>query len=598
MDDKAAFMRVNYTTLLTKGIWSVYCSQMFTDAVFKCNGVDISVHKIILGIMVPDILKLFDESSTCTLDIDESIMKYLLEYIYKGHTIVSLNEINDLLIGAAKLGVKSLVDGINSYVGGLNTDLEASSKDVSAVDESLLITLNESDENWPNADKQILYLAENEMMEEPGMGNLEEALENADETTQQCETSNQSNKIGKLLHCVTVKCDHCEFETSNKDAYARHQISEHDADPEKFEPKKYSCYKCDFVSTDRRLLDSHRQKEHGAHKRTFKCQSCEFIADSYFLLGRHIQNNHSEDRPYNCSKCDYKSRTSGDLRKHMVWHVDEKIDCNICGKRLRNRLTFKSHMKLHCGQRRPHGKRRHCCTLCTYTCCRRIILVNHLKAVHNVDYVQPLSKSTLQNRLASGELQCSHCEYKTKTRSLFFNHLAMKHNVDEEGNSAKAKFHCKSCDFHALSYIQLVNHVQFKHPKTIYRCEQCSFTTGYKVTFKNHIQHKHSSDKPYSCETCGVRCKSLANLRRHVLIHSGEKFQCPLCSKVYSQKIYLQKHVRVMHSADGPSIMCSKCPFKTRTNNSLKQHIKRMHNENKSGDNVCKAVLQDVHNDS
>ncbi|GAB6031442.1 hypothetical protein CHUAL_009215 [Chamberlinius hualienensis] len=383
-----------------------------------------------------------------------------------------------------------------------------------------------------------------------------------------------------------MKCDECDCETVDDEEYLNCSNTSDDREivkdfSEIFETKKYMCYRCDFVCTEKRLLVVHRKKEHGTFKRIFRCQFCGLVAETYLLLGRHIQNNHSEDRPHSCPHCDYKSRTSGDLRKHMVCHVEDKVECHVCGKWLRDKRSFKAHLKLHTEVGEPKAKVRHSCHLCSYTCSRKMILVGHLKVVHDVEYVQPLSKSTIPGRLPTGEFRCQHCEYITRERKLYCHHLGIKHNVDEEGNLAIPKFQCKQCQFKALTYLQLVNHVQFKHPKTIYSCEHCPFTTGHRISFIYHKQNKHSYPKPFQCEKCGLKCGSLALARRHALTHTNQKLICPICHNSYTQKIYLRRHIRIMHNAEGLTVMCHMCPFKTRTNDALKQHIKRMHSDQK-----------------
>ncbi|RXG73837.1 Sal-like protein 4 [Armadillidium vulgare] len=48
----------------------------------------------------------------------------------------------------------------------------------------------------------------------------------------------------------------------------------------------------------------------------------------------------------------------------------------------------------------------------------------------------------------------------------------------------------------------------------------------------------------FSCSLCPLTFGSRANLRRHILIHTGEKpFQCPRCAKRFSQKVNLKYHL-------------------------------------------------------
>ena len=51
--------------------------------------------------------------------------------------------------------------------------------------------------------------------------------------------------------------------------------------------------------------------------------------------------------------------------------------------------------------------------------------------------------------------------------------------------------------------------------------------------------------KQFKCSMCGLCVSSASNLRRHNLIHTGERrFQCPLCPAKYSQNHHLKRHLK------------------------------------------------------
>ena len=51
---------------------------------------------------------------------------------------------------------------------------------------------------------------------------------------------------------------------------------------------------------------------------------------------------------YNCDKCHKRFTTPNALQSHMVYHSDEKFECNICGKILKSKANIKNHiMQIH-----------------------------------------------------------------------------------------------------------------------------------------------------------------------------------------------------------------------------------------------------------
>ena len=60
-----------------------------------------------------------------------------------------------------------------------------------------------------------------------------------------------------------------------------------------------------------------------------------------------------------------------------------------------------------------------------------------------------------------------------------------------------------------------------------------------------------SHTKP-SCQFCGMRFRSPAEMTRHVRTHTGEKpFVCPTCHYAANRKAQLKKHCMTVHGISG-----------------------------------------------
>ncbi|XP_039718315.1 zinc finger protein 740 isoform X5 [Pteropus medius] len=69
--------------------------------------------------------------------------------------------------------------------------------------------------------------------------------------------------------------------------------------------------------------------------------------------------------------------------------------------------------------------------------------------------------------------------------------------------------------------------------------------------------------KNFVCEHCFGAFRSSYHLKRHILIHTGEKpFECDVCDMRFIQKYHLERHKRV-HSGEKP-YQCERCHQNTR----------------------------------
>ncbi|XP_043929810.1 zinc finger protein 770-like [Protopterus annectens] len=86
--------------------------------------------------------------------------------------------------------------------------------------------------------------------------------------------------------------------------------------------------------------------------------------------------------------------------------------------------------------------------------------------------------------------------------------------------------------------------------------------------------------KVHNCEFCKKAFQSPSKLKRHLLIHTGQKpFQCLICGKSFRQLQHLKVH-QVTHSASSP-YSCPICERKFRRHTKLLSHM-QVHTENTS----------------
>lgn len=251
---------------------------------------------------------------------------------------------------------------------------------------------------------------------------------------------------------------------------------------------------------------------------------------------------------YNCTHCTYITENKNMFRIHLKLHVDpktlqstrfERFCCADCCYQ----FTAQSHYQAHVnGHQLFEIVAKHSnypiCTSCNAMFCDDSFLELHIKD-HDVDreaeeipaegfflkfgHYRPDMKVT-EESIEECVMKCGHC---------------LRRFVDEE-----------SCRVH-----QLIFHT------TILKCPIENRVFNGNQAFSIHLKNNHpelfSDDIKFLCSVCKMEFDTLYNKLRHMKNCDQKKFECNHCDKKFSQKCYLNSHLKRVSGQT--SVVCEIC---------------------------------------
>lgn len=191
------------------------------------------------------------------------------------------------------------------------------------------------------------------------------------------------------------------------------------------------------------------------------------------------------DAPYNCSECGKILKARRTYLTHMHRHRKRKYFCELCSRTFTDLENLKRHMRKHTGERAFP------CTICPKSFNSRYHLEDHIRIHTN-----------------ERPFQCSHCPNAFPSKSNLHSHMR--------------------------------THVGVKVV-----CELCGKTLSSMSCLTKHMtSHK---DLKFECAVCKKNFSSIAIRDRHVKTHTGEKkHKCNICDKAFVRKDHAKNHM-AMH---------------------------------------------------
>ena len=254
-------------------------------------------------------------------------------------------------------------------------------------------------------------------------------------------------------HVENLECTICNVKCKTRKGLERHNEICHD---ETDKP----CSICNKTFRSR-YLKEHVDK---CGKRT-QCLVCNENFTTRALKMEHIISTHKEVKIHYCSQCTAKFLLPVTLKKHMLFHEEDSVECPICGKSKSNKRYLKIHISnVHEGKKK---NKRYKCSLCNYTTTQKFILRTHTETVHE-----------------GKRYQCPHCTKEFDSPTRLNGHIALTHD--------KSKlFSCSICGKGYIVKTSLSEHIAIVHEKKAnHLCSICGHASSTSNALKSHLKLK------------------------------------------------------------------------------------------------------------
>ncbi|XP_023304444.2 zinc finger protein 12 [Lucilia cuprina] len=327
------------------------------------------------------------------------------------------------------------------------------------------------------------------------------------------------------------------------------------------------------------------------------------LVDDVVIVGSHADKNNDDNMLvrweeyegqrervfFECFLCGKKVQSSYNLRRHMMIHTGERpFGCDLCDRRFREFSDMKKHRRRHanepsylcmvCHERPPvDNDPTRCINCCTQS--KNAVIMAAMKPATDADNAAE-QNTRLKSATVTETLQSSKPSLSSSS--------SVTHSVPQK-------------QLHTLPTITSVTSyniaaIRTKSPNNSSATAAANTSSGNTKSTEDtqrlldNIPAVHRpgynelgmiTRKEFPCPLCNRAFGTRHNLKRHYMIHTGEKpFSCSKCRKPFREYSTLKKHM-VTHIRER-WYKCMRCPMKFRDFLKYTEHKETHRNDSDS----------------
>ncbi|XP_049945477.1 zinc finger protein 492-like isoform X2 [Schistocerca serialis cubense] len=260
-----------------------------------------------------------------------------------------------------------------------------------------------------------------------------------------------------------------------------------------------------------------------------------------------------EFHKFNCSFCLQSFPSKYRLIMHIFIHIDgvqaPAFVCKSCGEVLPSDDCLKEHLRMMEGD-------------------QALSATNSEKLECSDDHENNISFDCVQEGIVEQTAGPPSYKVPRKTFKKSFNDICNTHTVKQAEEKLER---CNDCGISCTSDHAHVHTVL--SAKGHHKCDVCGKMFTVLGNLKKH-RLIHTGERPHECNVCGKSFAVMSYLKKHEIIHTGQRLhKCNVCGKSFAVMSYLKKH-EIIHTGQRPH-KCGVCGKSFTHSSSLKSHILR-----------------------